>query len=57
MEDLYDYVEDEDIQNLIIETKSLLNLDIQEREEKIKGIKDVLNNEGYAECFLNEFKS
>ena len=57
LEDLYDYVEDEDIQNLIIETKSLLNLDIQEREEKIKGIKDVLNNEGYAECFLNEFKS
>lgn len=57
LEDLYDYVEDEDIQNLIIEIKSLLNLDIQERHEKIKGIKDVLNNEGYAECFLNEFKS
>lgn len=57
MEDLYDYVEDEDIRNLIIETKSLLNLDIQEREERIKGIKDVLNNEGFAECFLNEFKS
>lgn len=57
LEDLYDYVEDEDIQNLIIETKSLLNLDIQEREEKIKEIKSVLNNEGYAEWFLNEFKS
>lgn len=57
LEELYDYVEDEDIRNLIIETKSLLNLDIQEREEKIKGIKDALNNEGYAECFLNEFKS
>lgn len=57
LEDLYDYVEDEDIRNLIIETKSLLNLDIEEREEKIKEIKDVLNNEGYAECFLNEFKS
>lgn len=57
LEDLYDYVEDEDIRNLIIETKSLLNLDIQEREERIKGIKDVLNNEGFAECFLNEFKS
>ena len=57
LEDLYDYVEDEDIRNLIIETKSLLSLDIQEREEKIKEIKDVLNNEGYADCFLNEFKS
>ena len=57
LEELYDYVEDEDIRNLIIETKSLLNLDIQEREEKIKGIKDALNNEGYAEWFLNEFKS
>ena len=57
LEDLYDYVEDEGIRNLIIETKSLLNLDIQEREEKIKGIKDALNNEGYAEWFLNEFKS
>lgn len=57
LEELYDYVEDEDIRNLIIETKSLLNLDIQEREEKMKGIKDALNNEGYAECFLNEFKS
>lgn len=57
LEDLYEYVEDEDIRNLIIETKSLLNLDIEEREEKIKEIKDVLNNEGYAECFLNEFKS
>lgn len=57
LEALYDYVEDENIQNLIMETKSLLNLDIQEREEKIKVIKDVLNNEGYAEWFLNEYKS
>lgn len=48
LEDLYDYVEDEEIQNLIKETKSLLNLDIQEREEKIKLIKDVLNNEGLS---------
>lgn len=57
LEALYDYVEDENIQNLIMETKSLLNLDIQEREEKIKVIKDVLNNEGYSERFLNEYKS
>ena len=57
LEARYDYVEDENIQNLIMETKSLLNLDIQEREEKIKVIKDVLNNEGYAEWFLNESKS
>lgn len=56
LEALYDYVEDENIQNLIMETKSLLNLDIQEREEKIKVIKDALNNEGYAEWFLNESK-
>lgn len=56
LEALYDYVEDDDIQNLIIEIKSLPNLNIQKREEKIKGIKDVLNNEGYAD-FLNEFKS
>lgn len=48
LEDFYDYVEDEEIQNLIKETKSLLNLDIQEREEKIKIIKDVLNNEGLS---------
>lgn len=52
LENLYDYVEDEDIQNLIIETKSLLNLDTQEREEKMKEIKNVLNNEGYTERFL-----
>jgi len=52
LENLYDYVEDEDIQNLIIETKSLLNLDTQEREEKMKEIKSVLNNEGYIEWFL-----
>ena len=57
LEARYDYVEDENIQNLIMETKSLLNLDIQEREEKIKVIKDTLNNEGYAEWFLNESKS
>lgn len=57
LEALYDYVEDKDIQNLIMETKSLLNLDIQEREEKIKGIEDELNNEGYAEWFLNGSKS
>lgn len=50
LEALYDYVEDEDIQNLIIEIKSLLNLDIQEREEKIKEIKDMLNNEGRGNC-------
>lgn len=48
LEDLYGYVEDEEIQSLIKETKSLLNLDIQEREEKIKLIKDVLNNEGLS---------
>ena len=34
----------------IIEIKSLLNLDIQEREEKIKEIKDMLNNEGRGNC-------
>ena len=56
LEVLYDYVEDGDIQNLIMETKLLLNSDIQEREEKIKGIEDVLNNGGYAECFLNGSK-
>lgn len=50
LEALYNYVEDEDIQNLIIEIKSLLNLDIQEREEKIKEIKDMLNNEGRGNC-------
>ena len=57
LEALYDYVEDEYIQNLIIETKSLRNLDIQERDEKIQGIEDVLNNEGYAEWFLDRSKS
>lgn len=54
---LYDYVENEDIEILITETESLLDLDIQERKEKIKEIEDILNRKGYVKWFLNSSKS
>lgn len=54
LESLYDYVEDEDIQDLIMETRSLINLEIQEREKRLKKIENILKNEGYSEWFLNQ---